>query len=282
MTRGGDFTSSIESIRTGARAPGPATSDASTGFRVVISPLTLDLATQPTATATPGGTAPSPNPPLPRGRSFRPVNITAGVRILPGWRLNWLTGSTFDVINAGTFEFEMAKNREVIALRATFNETAPESVTLKANVRRASAVHVLIAGSYVVDVAKGVRIGRIRLQFDKGGSVNYDLINGVNLREGWEPKSAVTNLPPNGVPGVTWRNLTEQPQLRGGIDAVGYLDMLTLRIPAPYSTEALVGIILEDTSRSEQSVKDPTRTIDPSFIVAAVTIESAAALPSAR
>jgi len=112
----------------------------------------------------------------------------------------------------------------------------------------------------------GMEVGRIRLVFDSGRTVEQPLLAGVSIREGWAPMNATTQ--PSD---AKWKNVWSEAQVRGNDVALGYLDLLSLDVPSELLSSTLTAIEFVDNGTTSPNIHGQG-VIDPSISIVAVTV----------
>ena len=147
------------------------------------------------------------------------------------------------------------------------------SAVLKADVPRPSSVRVIITGAGAGNPAhQGKETGVLKFTFADGSEYKATIKVGTTIRpETWRPDSVNGQTPP-GDDVVKVTNVVSEPQRqKRGRDATGFLDMLTIDLPASKALTSLSGITITDTSR------DTIGVLDPGFEISAITVVQAAA-----
>ncbi len=145
----------------------------------------------------------------------------------------------------------------------------PTRASLKVEIPNPMAIHVLVNGAYVYKSLQGQTAGKIILRFVNAPSLVSELVVGQNLRENWAYNSGPT--PWSGedevVTKVTtpsdWISVYEERQSRSGKPAMGYIDMVSIRIPKDHQTSILSEIEFQDDL------------YDPSLVLYGISVEVA-------
>jgi len=124
----------------------------------------------------------------------------------------------------------------------------PSRGSLRVSIAQPTALHVLVSSAWVVQVRPGTEVGKIVLSFGDGSTYSVPLVAWKNVREPWAYASDRSIGPLDGLPGTTWRNVFVDEQSRDDRPARGFIDMLTVPVPEPYSSKTMVGIEFVDSS----------------------------------
>jgi hypothetical protein len=133
------------------------------------------------------------------------------------------------------------------------NINYPQSARLVVELPRPKSVYVLLAAGNGFFQWSGNEIGRIRLEFAEGVPVTVELVLGQNIRE-WHSGENLAAAAPE----ITeaWRG-----PIAGHPELTGWLDMLTIELPAAACDDALTAIEIADTSQITLGNADPAVTI---------------------
>ena len=142
----------------------------------------------------------------------------------------------------------------------------PTSGTVRVAAANPVAVHLLLNGTYVLPEFKDRKVGAVDLEFADGARLSVPIVAYQSVRETWSfaGQAPVMNPPQQG---VRWRNVFQEKQDRGGA-AIGFLDTMTILIPAERTNSTLSSITLLDTST------DTVGGLDPGLCLMAITVET--------
>jgi tetratricopeptide (TPR) repeat protein len=115
------------------------------------------------------------------------------------------------------------------------------------------AVHVLIAGGYVLPEFAGKQVGRIVLHFSDASTYEEVIIAGLNIREHWLGSGQISTMTDEHCQTV-WQ--------RGE----ALIDMCTIPLPESYKEKVLTGIAFQDTSATTVD------SVDPCLMIGGVTV----------
>jgi hypothetical protein len=215
----------------------------------------------PTTSAAPV-TAPAPTP-TPTGPTFQTIDIDSIANApidhlsAPAGRTT-LAGVPFDIRSG---------QRACFHTQHQGHPEFPTEATLPLPSGRVTTVHLLLTGAYVVNLPPSRTVGDITLSFASGESLTVPIVTWSSIREDWlyndEPR---TMMPPSAP--VTWDNVLQQGQSRGGRPATGFIDRVQIQIPQNLTATALTSLRIRDTSQAT------AQSINSSIRVMAVTLES--------
>jgi hypothetical protein len=196
---------------------------------------------------------------------------------IANYPLDWLTQPPTGALRLGGIPFDFVRGpNATFATRTHFSQTLPITGSINLSVPRPIAVHLIVSGAWVVQIAIGEQIGEIRLNFDTGEIIAVPIINGHNIRETWEYERALSVSASQDVGGSRRRGVWQEEQLRGSDPvadrARAYLDMLSIEIPARLQGAVLRGIDIVDANRWYVSTDGKVK-VDPSIVLAAATVE---------
>jgi hypothetical protein len=199
---------------------------------------------------------------------FEPIALTD----LANRPLDWLTTSPRSQEYLGGVPFVFRPGaRAVFSTRGHAFPNLPTEGTLTVGLSDVVALHVLVTGGWVVNLEPGEEIGRIRLVFDDGRQVDHALINGRNIREGWEPDRSATDPGERQVGATRWANVWSETQLRGAA-AHGFLDMVSIEIDRSLPPQVLSKVVIFDKGTVRPN-RLGSGMVDPSIVVVAVTAQ---------
>jgi hypothetical protein len=197
------------------------------------------------------------------GDHFEPVSLDS----LANAPLTWLALPLSGRQQLGGIPFVLgAGDRAVFTTRDHTRASAPAQGTLKVQLANVVGIHVLVAGGWIASVKPGMEVGRIRLVFDNGRTVDQPLSAGVSIREGWAPMDATTQ--PSD---AKWKNVWSEAQFRGNDVALGYLDLLSLDVPSELRSSTLTAIQFVDNGTTSPNTHGQG-VIDPSISIVGVTL----------
>ncbi len=144
----------------------------------------------------------------------------------------------------------------------------PVNASIQVDIRHPVRAYILINVGYVYKSLEGKIAGSITLTFADGSEIYRSLLAGINLRENWAYVSGPT--PSMEISGVVtelaetkeWMNVFSEQQSRGTGNALGYIDMVIIKIPMPLQLSTL------------QSIEVADLLLDPSIILYGITIET--------
>jgi hypothetical protein len=222
------------------------------------SPTTPTPAPAPAPTPTPGPT------PTPAGPTFQTIDIDP----IANAPIDHISAPTGRRTFAGVPFDIRSGQRACLHTQHQGHPEFPTEATLPLSAGSASTVHLLLTGAYVVNVASGRTIGDITLTFANGEVLTVPIVAWSSIREDWlYTDEAPRTMAPPAAP-VTWDNVFEQSQARGGRPALGFIDRVRIQVPENLARVALSSLRVRDTSQTT------AQSINSSIRVMAVTLES--------
>lgn len=207
------------------------------------------------------GSAPPPAPPTARG--YYQVDLS-GIANHP---LDWLQSppSGSQSFNGVPFYLRSGSNA-VFMTSQRFLENLPTRGNVTVPALTPQNAYVLLSGSYVLQQFRDQQVGELDFSYDDGSTFVAPIIAWQSVREAWcyaadIAGSCTMDSPPSG---EQFQNVYREGQSRGGQDARGWLDMLTVQLPQ--NGARLTGIQILDTSLITVG------SVDPSLLVAAITL----------
>jgi hypothetical protein len=125
-----------------------------------------------------------------------------------------------------------------------------------------------VTAAYLFTVPAGRRIGDITLSFANGATLTVPVVSWSNIRDDWyyvddPPRTMIPSAAP-----VTWANVFEQNQSRGGRPAIAVLDRFTIEVPSNLTSVPISSLRVRDTSQTT------AQSISSSISLAALTLEA--------
>lgn len=112
------------------------------------------------------------------------------------------------------------------------------------------SVKLLVSGAYVSESLRGKKIGEIVLNFSDGNHLTTPLIALENIRENWYYVGQV--------PTIESKCVYMELQKRGGANAVGLLDELSIQVPIKERSKHITSITIRDTSLETAGSLNPS------------------------
>lgn len=197
------------------------------------------------------------------GDRFEPLTLDSFANAPLNWLANPLSGPQ----QLGGIPFVLgAGDRAVFTTRDHIRTSLPARGALKVQLANVAGIHVLLTGGWIANIKPGMEVGRIRLVFDNGRTVEQPLSAGVSIREGWALMSATTQ--PSA---ANWKNVWSEAQFRGNDVAFGYLDLLSLDVPSELLSSTLTAIEFVDNGTTSPDSRGQG-VIDPSISIVGVTV----------
>lgn len=196
----------------------------------------------------------------PSGALYIPVDLSASANFKINAIRSYPTGrTTLDGV-----PFNLPESRMALQTEGRFAE-GPASFRIDADVRRATRVHVLLQGTYVLPEFRDRKIGEIVLEFSDGTRQAFPITAWKTIRETWASVGKEQEPQTKGNPRLT--NVYKEPQSRGGVSALGLMDMYTIDLDEKLAGKDLKVIEIRDTSR------ETVENIAPSLIVTGITVK---------
>src|SRR4029434_10993512 len=172
------------------------------------------------------------------------------------WVLNEPTGEQlFDGVPFTILVVDRAAMKSASIGRPTWPTAFSLPVGGQTGVRR---VHAMLTGGWVDKEPTG-RIGTLEVTYRTGEPTSVDMVKNRTIQEGWRTERELfgSSTPPS-VPGVRWRSVYTEEQMRGPDKAFATLDVLTIDV---------------DASRAIERVNLTRRSNQAGFALVAITLE---------
>ena len=195
-----------------------------------------------------------------RAMLIPPPTITASSNSMPtfiglgaaaNYRIDWLTAPPSGLVNLGGDSFII----NPYAIYQSAHESLPEqantaTIPILDRLGAPHSVKVLVSGAYVSESLRGKKIGEIVLNFSDGNHLITPLIALKNIRENWYYVGQV--------PAIESKCVYIELQKRGGSNAVGLLDELSIQVPLKERSKHITSITIRDTSLETAGSLNPS------------------------
>jgi hypothetical protein len=192
--------------------------------------------------------------------SYTPVDLSASAN----FKINAIRSYPTGRVKFEGVPFELPASRMGLQTEGQFAK-GPESFRIEADVRRVTAVHILLQGTIVRPKFRDLKVGEIVLEFKNGKKQKFPITAWRTLRDTWASVGKEQEPLTRGNPRLN--NVYKEPQSRGGVAALGLMDMYSIDLEKGVTGNDLKAIEIRDTSK--ESVGD----IAPSLIVTGITVK---------